>query len=351
MKTEISKFTSSKGVITTYKLTNNIGASVTLSSVGAGIVSVIVPDSQGNMADVVLGYADVCDYLYDGPCAGKIAGRFANRIANGELTIDGTKYALSVNCGPNHLHGGPEGFQNQIWESQEIHNGVKFTRMSRDGEENYPGNLYVEVEYTWNDDCELAIKMTAETDKKTVVNLTNHAYFNLDGENCGSILDDELWLNCSKYLPTDESLVPDGTFASVDGTPMDFRCPMIIGTHINSDFLPIVYGKGYDNCWAIDNWEKGKLQHVARLVSHKSGRVLDVSSTQPAVQVYTGNWLSDSPTNKQGNKYSDYDGIAIECQAMPDAPNKPTFPSTFLAPGEKYEEIITYKFSNNNTLH
>lgn len=351
MDFETSTINSPKGLITLYKLINSHGASVTLSSVGAGIVSIIVPDIHGNMNDVVLGYANILDYLYDSPCAGKIAGRFANRIANGIFRLDGKTHHLITNCGPHHLHGGPEGFQNQIWDSETTLSGVKFTRISIDGEEGYPGSVSAVVEYSWNDNCELSIQMTATTDRNTIINLTNHAYFNLDGENSGSVLGHELWLNSSLYLPTDETLVPDGTFADVSGTPMDFTDTKKIGTDIDSDFPAIVYGKGYDNCWAINNWAKGKLQIAARLKSLTSGRELEIYTTQPAIQVYTGNWLSDSPVNKSGGHYNDYDGVAIECQAMPDSPNKPSFPSTTLSPGETYAETIIYRFKKLTTKH
>lgn len=345
MKIETSTVETSKGTVILYTLTNIIGAQVTLSSIGAGVVSVIVPDSKGNMTDVVLGYSAIQDYLYDGPCAGKIAGRFANRISKGVLSIDDNSYALAVNCGPNHLHGGPDGFQNQLWNSELVNEGVRFYRVSEDGEEGYPGRVEVSVVYSWNNECELSIDMFATTDKKTVINLTNHSYFNLNGENSGSVLDHMLWMSCSKYLPTDDTLVPIGKYESVINTPMNFMEYKTLGRDINADYPALKYGKGYDNCWAIDNWEKGKLQLIAKLVGNKSGRVLEILTTQSAVQIYTGNWLSNSPTNKSGQKYCDYDGVAIECQAMPDAPNKPMFPSTFLSPGETYNEKIIYRFN------
>lgn len=345
MKIETATVESSKGTVILYTLTNNIGAQITLSSIGAGIVSVIVPDSKGNMSDVVLGYSDIQDYLYDGPCAGKIAGRFANRIAKGLFTIDGETHTLVTNCGPNHLHGGPDGFQNQLWDSELVYEGVRFYRVSEDGEEGYPGRVEVSVVYSWNDECELSIDMSATTNKKTIINLTNHSYFNLNGENSGSVLDHMLWMSCSKYLPTDDTLVPIGVYESVVDTPMDFMGYKALGCEINADYPALKYGKGYDNCWVVDNWEKGKLQLIAKLVSNKSGRVLEILTTQPAVQIYTGNWLSDSPINKSGQKYCDYDGVAIECQAMPDAPNKPMFPTTVLCPGETFAEKIIYRFN------
>ncbi len=347
MKIETKSVVSQKGDITLYTLTNESGASVVLSSLGCGIVSVNVPDRDGNLADVALGYSDPTSYYYDGPCAGKVPGRYANRIAKGNLVVDGVAYQLAINNGPNALHGGPEGFQNQIWDSKIEGEKVVFTRVSADGEENYPGELTAKVEYSWNDDNELTIIMSATTNKATVVNLTNHAYFNLAGENSGDIFDQDLWLACSNYLPTDDTLIPTGEIAPVAGTPMDFTTPKALGKEIKADFPALVYGKGYDNCWVVDNWVKGELKHVATLEDKKSGRVLQVLTTQPAAQVYTGNWLAGSPESKSGRSYNDYDGVAIECQGMPDAPNKPNFPSQLLVPGEEYKEAIIFKFNIN----
>lgn len=345
MKVEKNSVMSQKGDITLYKLINGSGASVTLSSLGCGIVSVCVPDKNGKFDDVVLGYADPTDYYYDGPCAGKVPGRYANRIDKGHLVVDGVEYQLAINNGPNALHGGPEGFHNQLWSSELVgDNTVVFTRESADGEENYPGNLKAQVKYTWSEENELSIELSATTDKKTVVNLTNHAYFNLAGENSGSVLNHKLKLNSSKFLPTDKDLIPTGELRDVEGTPMDFTAEKVIGKDIKADFEALVFGKGYDNCWAIDDWKKGELHEVATLTDDNSGRVLEVSSTQPAVQVYTGNWLAGSPKNKCGRSYNDYDGVAIECQGMPDAPNKPNFPSQILNVDEEYKQTILFKF-------
>ena len=344
MRIETKSVVSQKGDITLYTLTNNKGASVVLSSLGCGIVSVNVPDREGNLADVAIGYADATSYYYDGPCAGKVPGRYANRIAKGHLEVEGKTYQLAINNGPNALHGGPEGFQNQIWDSAIEDGKVVFIRTSPDGEENYPGELKVKVIYSWNDDCELELQLIAVTDKTTVVNLTNHAYFNLAGENSGSIFDHQLWLGCSHYLPTDDTLIPTGEIAPVAGTPMDFTQAKAIGRDIKTDFPALNYGKGYDNCWVVDDWKKGELKHVATLSEAKSGRVLEVFTTQPAAQVYTGNWLAGSPISKSGRSYNDYDGVAIECQGMPDAPNKPNFPCQQLRPGEEYKETIIFKF-------
>lgn len=344
MKITTKSVKSPAGDITLYTLTNASGASVTLSTLGAGIVSVIVPDRDGKLDDVVLGYADPADYMSDGPCAGKTPGRYANRIAKGHFSIDGKEYTLATNNGPNALHGGPTGFANRIWKGEAAGSHVKFTYESADGEEGYPGNLKATVTYSWNNDNELRIEYAAECDAKTVVNLTNHAYFNLDGEGAGTILDHDLQLLCSHYLPTDATQIPTGELAPVKDTPMDFTEPKAIGRDIKADFEPLKIGKGYDHCWVIDNWHKHTLAPAARLSSAKSGRVLEVFTTQPGAQVYTGNWLSGCPKSKSGKEYADYDGVAIECQGFPDAPNKKKFPSQLLGPGERYEQTIVYSF-------
>lgn len=337
---------SPEGDITLYRIENQSGASVELSSLGAGITSVVVPDKSGKLGEVALGYANPADYMADGPCMGKIPGRYANRIAKGELVVDGKQYQLTINNGPNALHGGPTGFQNRIWDSAIIPNGVRFTYRSKDGEEQYPGNLTVTADYTWSNDNVLTLVMKATTDAPTVVNLTNHAYFNLEGADSGSVLKHKLRLKASRYLPTDSTQIPTGEKAPVEGTPMDFTTPKEIGKDIKADFEPLKIGKGYDHCWVIDNWEKGKLvEEAVVLEAPESGRVLTISSTQPGVQVYTGNWLAGCPLNKSGVSYQDYDGVAIEMQGFPDAPNKPQFPSQELKPGETYEETIRFAFS------
>lgn len=338
---------SSKGEISLYTLTNASGCKVTLSSVGAGIVSMEVPDKNGTMSNVVIGYANPADYFADGPCAGKVPGRYANRIARGHFTLDGKTYTLAINNGPNALHGGPDGYMNRIWNSRVEDGKVIFTLHSPDGDEGYPGALDVKATYTFTDDCRLRLDLEAVTDAATVVNLTNHTYWNLDGENSGSILDEELWLDCDSYLPTDDTLIPSGEIAPVAGTPMDFTTMKAIGRDIKADFPALVYGKGYDNCWVVNGWD-GKLRHIATLRSEKSGRTLRVSTTQPAVQVYTGNWLAGSPANPEGRSYNDYDGVAIECQSMPDSPNHDNFPSTVLRPGEKYHQIIEFNITTNH---
>lgn len=346
MKTTTRIVPSAKGDITIVRLENSKGEAVELSSLGAGILSVEVWDRDGKLENVALGYADPADYIADGPCMGKIPGRYANRIAKGHLDIDGREYQLEVNNGPNHLHGGSYGFQNRIWDVELIPGGVRFILISPAGDANYPGELAAEVIYGWNDDSELTIDLQAETDDPTVVNLTNHAYWNLRGADSGSALDHTLRLNAGRYLPTDETLIPLADApATVEGTPMDFREPKRIGRDLHDDFPALNYGKGYDACWVIDNYENGELKEAAVLKDDHTGRTLTVLTDQPGVQVYSGNWLAGSPKNRSGREYADYDGIAIEAQGWPDAPNRPDFPSQELIPGDLYRRRIVFKFS------
>lgn len=344
---EIKEYPADFGVITHIRLDNANGASATVSTLGAGIVSVVVPDKTGKMADVVLGYKDPAAWLADGPCAGKVPGRYANRIARGHFSIDGIEYTLAINNGPNALHGGPTGFQNRIWDIVEADDRhVVMEYVSADGEEGYPGQLKVRATYYWSDNNELRLVLEAETDKPTVVNLTNHAYFNLAGHDSGSVLGHEMVINADRYLPTDDTLIPlPGQPASVKGTPMDFTEAKTLGRDIKADFDALKFGKGYDNCWVL-NGEKGTMRKAAELTDPVSGRTLVVSTTQPGVQVYTGNWLEGCPESKSGTVYHDYDGVAIECQGFPDAPNRPDFPTTLLRPGEKFREEIEFKFAN-----
>ena len=334
--------------IKTYTLTNKSGASVTLSSLGAAIQKIIVPDKDGKLDDVVIGYDNLESYLKDGPCAGKCPGRYANRIAEGSLEIDGKIYSLPINNGPNHLHGGPEGFQNRIWDSRLDEDAVEFMYFSEDGEMGYPGNLKVVARYEWSENNELRLTFTAQCDAPTVINLTNHSYFNLDGHASGSVLDHKLKLNCSLYLPTDNTLIPLGEPDPVAGTPMDFLEPKAIGKDIKEDFPALNYGKGYDACWIIDGYQEGQLAEAAELTAAKSGRTLKVYTTQPGIQIYTGNWLKGCPTGKGGAIYDDYCAVALECQHFPDSPNNPDYPSTLLRPGETFEEAIIFAFGCSN---
>lgn len=328
-----------------YTIENSSGASVQLGSVGAAVVAVNVPDREGKLADVVIGYPKAESYFADGPCAGKCPGRYANRIALGKFSLGGKEYTLPINNGPNHLHGGPEGFQNRVWDSRIEGDGVEFMYFSEDGEMGYPGNLKVVARYEWSEENELRLTFTAHTDAETVVNLTNHSYFNLDGEGSGTVLNHLLRLNASEWLPTSDSLIPLGDSEPVAGTPMDFLNPKPIGRDIKADFPALKYGKGYDNCWVIDGHMKGQLSEAAELRSPVSGRVLKVFTTQPGVQIYTGNWLNGCPEGKDGHVYHDYDAVAIECQHYPDCPNHPDYPSTVLQPGESFEQAIIWAFS------
>ena len=325
-------------------LINKNGASVMLTERGAGIVSIVVPDRNGVMGDVVLGYRDEESYLGDGPCAGKIPGRFANRIAGGCFTLDGREYQLVKNNPDYQLHGGPDGFSNRLWKvAQTSESRAVFTLDSPDGDQGYPGAMHVEATYTWGDDNSLTLEIKATADKPTVVNLTNHTYWNLDGEDNGSIFDHVLKINASRWLVTSEALIPTGELAPVEGTPMDFRTAKPIGRDIKADFPALRYGKGYDNCWVLDGQPGLKL--AAELSSETSGRRLEIWTDQPAAQVYTGNWLDGSPLSKSGRSYRDYDGVAIECQGFPDAPNHPDFPSCVLRPGETCSRTIIFKLT------
>lgn len=328
-----------------YTMTNSSGAKVSLGSVGAAIVGIEVPDRDGKLRDVVLGYPDPLSYIGDGPCMGKVPGRFANRIALGKFSLDGVEYTLPVNNGPNSLHGGPEGFQNKVWESRIDGDAVEFLYDAEDGEMGYPGALKAVARYEWSEGNELSLTLTAVCDAPTVVNLTNHVYFNLNGEGNGNILGHELTLNCSEYLPTDATKIPLGESEPVAGTPMDFVCPKAIGRDIRADFEALRIGRGYDHCWLIDGWQAGQLQDAAQLYSPESGICLDIVTTQPGAQVYTGNWLSGCPKGKCGRSYEENDGVAIECQHYPDTPNKPDYPSAELRPGEIYQEAIIFAFS------
>ncbi len=340
------KYPSSLGEITLYRVENKSGASVVLSTLGTGIVEVNVPDKDGKIENVTLGYANPADYIADGPCFGKVPGRYANRIALGKLHIDGKDYQLAINNGPNALHGGPTGFQNRIWNAEPLADGVRFTYKAADGEENYPGNLTAVAEYHWSEDNVLTLDFSATTDKETVINLTNHAYFNLDGADSGTVLNHKLKLNAANWLPTDSTQIPTGEIAPVAGTPMDFRDFKEIGKDIKADFEALKIGKGYDHCWVIDGYEPGKMiEEVAILEGQKSGRKLTVGTTQPGMQVYTGNWLAGCPLNHSGKSYEDYDGVAIEMQGYPDAPHHSNFPSQTLRPGEEYRQTIRFAFS------
>lgn len=365
MKTETVLHDTPVGEVKFITLTNAKGNSVTLSSLGAAIVSVVVPDRDGVKKDVVIGYPDAASYIGDGPCAGKTPGRYANRIAKGNFTLDGKTYELPINNGPNHLHGGPDGYQNRNWNTEIKDNGeVKFTLVSPEGDSGYPGCVKASVTYRWDDNDCLTVVYDAESDAPTVINLTNHSYFNLAGHDAGAVkaMNQILKLNCSRWLPTDDTLIPTGEMAAVAGTPMDFTEAKAVGSRIFpegavpstetliTDFDAIRYGKGYDNCWISDaeigeNGAAKEVTEIATLLDPSTGRKLTVATDQPAAQVYGGNWVSGCPAGKDGAEYSDYCAVAIECQGCPDAPNKPGFPSQLLTPTKPYHRTIKFAFS------
>ncbi len=331
-----------------YTMTNQQGAYVKLTNLGAAIVAVGVPDKHGKIDDVALGYEEWSSYQGDGAAMGKSVGRYANRIARGRFTLDGADYHLAVNNGPNHLHGGPTGFANRLWEARVETDRVVFAYQSPDGEENYPGDLNVEACYDWGDDNALIITYYGRVDgKATILNLTNHVYFNLKGDGQGDILDHTLQLNASHFLPTDPTAIPTGELQPVEGTPMDFRTPHLIGQRIEQPYEHLTIGKGYDHCWAIDGWTPGQLTAAGTLSEASTGRKIEILTTQPGIQIYTGNWLAGSPAGKHGQQYIDRSGVALECQLFPDTPNKPQFPGNgaVLRPGETYKQQIVYKFS------
>lgn len=338
-------FTPEGEAIVRYTMANGNGASVVLSNIGAGIVSLAVPDRDGHLADVVLGYAEPNGYLHDHAFMGKTCGRFAGRIAGGVFSLNGTDYRLPQNSGPNHLHGGPAGFANKIWESRVETDRVIFSLVSPAGDQGYPGELSVEVIYDWDEDNVLEITWLARAESDTVVNLTNHTYFNLGGDGSGNIASHLLRLPASRYLPTDRSLIPTGEILPAAGTPMDFLCPKTLGQDIGADFDALQYGGGYDAYWVLDEWQPDSLNRACELCDSHTGRKLEVWTTQPGIQMYTGNYLQGSPTGKTGRSYLNGEGVAIMCQGFPDAPNRSGFPSALLPAGDVYAHKAVYKFT------
>ena len=327
--------------IVLYTITNESGASVSLSSVGAGIVSVNVPDKDGKLADVVIGYDDPMSYFGDGPCAGKCPGRYANRIAKGHFTLDGKEYTLPINNACNHLHGGPEGFQNQVWESRTDGDAVEFMYFSEDGEAGYPGNLKVVARYTWSEENELTLTFTAETDAPTVLNLTNHSYFNLNGEGSGTVLNHILKLNASEFLPTDETLIPLGEPADVAGTPMDFVTAKPIGQDIRADFEQLHFTGGYDHNYVLGR--PGEKKIMANAYCRESGIALEAATDCCGVQFYAGNFIGEQ-TGKGGAAYHDRSAFCLESQFYPNAVNEPDFPSPVVKAGDTYHTETSYRF-------
>ena len=312
-----------------------------LSSIGAGIVSVVVPDKDGNLADVVLGYAEPASYFGDGPCSGKIPGRYANRVALGKFTLDGVEYTLPVNNGPNHLHGGPEGFQNKVWESREHEGGVEFMYYSEDGEQGYPGAVKTVARYEWTEENELRLTLTAESDAPTVINLTNHAYFNLAGCNSGDVLGHEIWFDADAFTPTTPDSIPTGEIRPVEGTPFDFRTAKAIGKDIKADYDQLVAAKGgYDHNLCLNSGDGAKI----KVYEPESGRTMEVYTDQPGVQFYTGNFLDGTRKGKGGCPMIQHAGFCLETQTYPDAPNHPEFPQCTYKAGEEYKSKTVYKF-------
>lgn len=331
-----------------YTLTNDNGMVVKIMNYGGTVTSLIVPDRNGKMGDVVLGYDNLDGYLKNNPYFGSIIGRYANRIAKGRFILNGIEYKLAQNNGENHLHGGIKGFDKVVWKAKEVKTGngvgVELSYLSKDGEEGYPGNLSVTVTYILTNNNELKINYLATTDKDTVVNLTHHSYFNLAGAGEGDILGHELMINADKFTPVDKNLIPTGELRSVKGTPMDFTQPTPIGARINQEDEQLIFGKGYDHNWVL-NLVDGALTRVARVYEPKTGRVMEVFTTEPGMQFYSGNFLDGTITGKGGKVYYQRYGFCLETQHFPDSPNKPQFPSTVLKPGQTYKTTTIYQFS------
>jgi aldose 1-epimerase len=332
-----------------YTLTNANGLTMTAINYGGIVTSFLVPDKTGKMGDIVLGHNDLESYVKNNPYFGAIIGRYGNRICKGKFKLDNKEYSLSINNGENSLHGGDKGFDKVLWNAKEVKTGdavgVEFNYLSKDGEEGYPGNLNVTVVYWLTNRNEFKIDYSATTDKATIVNLTQHNYWNLSGESSGDVLSQELTINADTYTPVDAGLIPTGALDPVKGTPMDFTKPMTIGSRINADFEQLKFGKGYDHNWVLNKKKQGTMTHAATLYDPKSGRVMEVSTIEPAMQFYSGNFLDGTIKGKSGKPYPFRGALCLETQHYPDAPNKPSFPSTELKPGQKYSSTTVYTFS------
>jgi aldose 1-epimerase len=328
-----------------FTITNTNGLEASITNFGGIVVSMKTPDRNGRMTDVVLGFDTLDGYLGDNPYFGAIVGRYGNRIAKGRFTLNGKEYKLATNNGPNHLHGGIKGFNKVVWQAQPIgDSGLKLTYVSKDGEDGYPGTLTATVEYTLTGADELKISYLATTDKDTVVNLTNHSYFNLAGEGTSDILGHQMQIHADRFTPVDSTLIPTGELRPVAGTPFDFRQPHTIGERINSSDEQIKFGGGYDHNFVV-NGAAGTLRPASRVFEPKSGRVMEVLTTEPGVQFYSGNFLDGSIKGKGGKPYNRRYGFCLETQHFPDSPNHPNFPSTTLQAGKKYQSTTVYKFS------
>ena len=330
-----------------YTLRNKNGLVAKITTFGALLTEMHVPDRDGGMGDITLGFDNLEDYIKGHPYFGSTAGRYANRIANGRFTLDGKEYQLATNNDPNHLHGGNKGFDKCVWDASplETANGpaVEFTYLSVDGEEGYPGNLKSVVVYTLTDDDELIFDYKATTDKATPINLTNHAYWNLKGEGKGDILGHELKIVADFFTPVDETMITTGEIASLNGSPLDFRTSNAIGARIEQ-----MTGDpgGYDHNFVLRKSVAGKLETAAKVYEPTSGRVLEILTTEPGIQFYSGNFLDSTLTGKSGGVYHKQNGFCLETQHFPDSPNKPHFPSAILSPGETYTHQTVHRFSS-----
>ena len=328
-----------------YTLKNKNGMSAEITNFGATVVKLFAPDKNGKMADVILGYDSLKSYERGGAYFGAIVGRYGNRIGKGRFTLEGKEYQLIINDGENHLHGGKIGFSKKLWTTDSFDgHSLKMTLNSPDGDQGYPGDLKLTVTYTLNDSNELEIHYTATTDKPTILNPTNHCYFNLTGNPENTILNHELMINADKYTPIDNEFITTGEIADVAGTPMDFRTPTPIGKRINDDFTQLKNGKGYDHNWVLRDYN-GKVREAATLYDPSSGRELEVLTDQPGIQFYSGNFLNGMDVGKGGIHYKHRTGCCLETQHFPDSPNKKNFPSVELKPGETFNSTTIYKFT------
>jgi len=331
-----------------YTLTNAKGMEVAITNFGGTIVSIKVPDKNGNIADVLLGYDDVSGYQGGKAYFGATIGRYGNRIAKGKFTLDGKTYTLPQNDGVNTLHGGTKGFSQRVWTAKDVSSpagqALQLTYVSKDGEEGFPGNLSVKVVFTLANTNELKIDYSATTDKDTVLNLTNHSYFNLSGKGEGDILGTELTLHASKFTPVDATLIPTGELRAVKGTPFDFTKSTAIGARINQDDEQLKLAGGYDHNWVLDAGKTVALHLAAQAYDPTSGRELEVLTTEPGIQFYTGNFLDGSIHGKGGKVYNKHAAFCLETQHFPDSPNHPKFPTTELKPGQRYHTMTVFKF-------
>ena len=348
IETKVEPFgTTKEGTpVNLYTLRNAKGMEARICNYGGIVVSLKVPDRNGQLGDVVLGYDTLADYLKETPYFGALIGRYGNRIARGKFTLKGQLYTLATNNGPNALHGGIKGFDKVVWEAKSYqgHRGptLELHYLSKDGEEGYPGNLNVTATYTLTEDNGLRLDYTAKTDKDTVLNLTQHSYFNLAGK--GDILGHEVMMYADRFTPVDDTLIPTGELRPVKGTVFDFTTPTTIGARIEQPDQQLKFGKGYDHNWVFDK-TIGHLTLLARVTEPTTGRVLEVFSTEPGLQFYSGNFLDGTLKGKGGTVYNFRNGFCMEPQHFPDSPNKPNFPSVVLKPDEVYKNTIVYRFS------